>query len=299
VGRPAIKQKREIDISNFPPGSLTEYTTLVCLACTFDIFTTQLGLAPRTAYSEIRKYTPTIAELSAPKAVPPFFDSEETRPHCPYCDAARRWHARFDTFRIEGGKTTDAARRKLIKSLPKTDNQVEVIEVKSDKRTVFFDWLDTLLLNVDLDDDAWLLESARAYLSRLEPATDWADVFTGVRTIRRSQRLAGGWAKEGTRLFLAPVVYSEVVIVQYLVSRSNVSGGRTLEGRLTLHDLIRRLRYGGYLEAKEISSQDQFEIFEQLLEKLSGGSGKVKLYYIVDRRDFLEKVKSVYAAYAA
>lgn len=296
--RSTTKKKREIDVSEFPPGSLTEYSTLVCLACTFKIFTTQLGLAPRTAYSEIRKYTPTIAELSAPKAVPPFFDSDEMRPHCPYCDAAKRWHARFDTFRIEGGKTTDAARRKLIKSLPKTDNQVEVIEVKSDKRTVFFDWLDTLLLNVDLDDDAWLLESARAYLSRVEPVTDWAEVFTGVRTIRRSQRLAEGWAKEGTRLFLAPAVYSEVVIVQYLVSRSNVSGGRTLEGRLTLHELIRRLRYGGYLEANEISSGDQFEIFEQLLEKLSGGAGKVKLYYLVDRRDFLEKVKSVYAHYA-
>ena len=295
----STKKKREIDLSAFPPGSLTEYSTLVCLACTFDIFTTQLGLAPRTAYSEIRKYTPTIAELSAPKAVPPFFDSEETRPHCPYCDAVKRWHARFDTFRIEGGKTTDAARRKLIKSLPKTDNQVEVIEVKSDKRTVFFDWLDTLLSNVDLDDEAWLLETARAYLSRLEPTTDWAEVFTGLRAIRRSQRLAEGWEKDGSRLFLASAVYNEVVIVQYLVSRSHVSGGRTLEGRLTLHELIRRLRYGGYLEANEISSGDQFEILEQLLEKLSGGSGKVKLYYIVDRRDFLEKVKSVYAHYAA
>ncbi len=292
-------KKKSLDLSIFPPGSLTEYSTLVCLACTFDIFTTQLGLAPRTAYSEIRKYTPTIAELSAPKAVPPFFDSEETRPHCPYCDAAKRWHARFDTYRIEGGKTTDAARRKLIKSLPKADNQIEVIEVKSDKRTVFFDWLDTLLGNVDLDNDAWLLESGRAYLSRLEPTTDWTEVFAGLRALRRSQRLAEGWEKEGSRLFLAPAIYHEVVIVQYLLSRSHVSGGRTFEGRLTLHDLIRRLRYGGYLDAKGIASGDQFEILEQLLEKLSGGSGKVKLYYIVDRRDFLEKVKAVYAHYAA
>jgi hypothetical protein len=36
-----------------------------------------------------------------------------------------------------------------------------------------------------------------------------------------------------------------------------------------------------------------------VIEKLSGGSGKVKLYYIVDRRNFLEKVKSVYASFAA
>ena len=295
----ATAKKKPLELSAFPPGSVTEYSTLVCLACTFDIFTAQLGLAPRTAYSEIKKYSPTVAELTAPKALPPFFDSEEKHPHCPYCKAAKRWHARFDTFRIEGGQTTDAARRQLLKSLPKKDNQVEVIEVKSDKRTVFFDWLDTLLGKVDLDDDAWLLETARAYLSRLEPKTDWTEIFAGLRTIRRSQRLVAGWERDGSRLFLAPTVYGEVVIIQYLVSRSHVHGGRTLDGRLTLQDLIRRLRYSGYLEAKEILPGDQFEILEQLMEKLSGGSGNVKLHYVVDRRDFLEKVKSVYARYAA
>jgi hypothetical protein len=292
------KKQKDLDLSAFPPGSVTEFSTLVCLACTFDIFTTQLGLAPRTAYSEIRKYSPTVAELTAAKAVPPFFDSEETRPHCPYCNAAKRWHARFDTFCIEGGKTTDAARRQLIKSLPKKDNQIEVIELKSDKRTVFFDWLDTLLGTLDLDDEGWLLETARAYLARVEPKADWAEVFSGLRSIRRSQRVETGWERDGSRLFLSPALYSEVVIVQYLVSRSHVHGGRTLDGRLTLQDLIRRLRYGGYLEAKEIAPGDQFEIFEQLIEKLAGGSGKVKRYYVVDRRDFLEKVKTVYAHYS-
>ena len=70
-------KRREIDLSGFPPGSVTEYTTLVCLACTFDIFTAQLGLAPRTAYSEIKHYSPTVQELTAPRAVRPFFDNEE------------------------------------------------------------------------------------------------------------------------------------------------------------------------------------------------------------------------------
>ena len=293
------KQKRELDFSAFPPGSLTEYSTLVCLACTFDIFTTQWGLAPRTAYSEIKKYSPTIAELTDPKAIRPFFDSDERHPHCPHCGAAKRWHARLDTCRIEGGKSTDAARRKLIKALPKRDDAVQVLEAKSDKRTVFFDWLDTLGRNLDLDDDDWLLETTRAYLTRSEPKTDWAEIFNGLRTVRRSRRIAAGWQKEGTRLFLAPVVYSEALIVQYLISRSHVHGGRTFEGRLTLQELIRRLRYGGYLDAKGISQGDQFEILEQIIETLSGGSGNIKLYYIVDRRDFIEKVKSVYERYAA
>ena len=291
-------KKKPLDFSSFPPGSVTEYSTLVCLACTFDIFTTQLRLAPRTAYSEIRKYSPTIAELTAPRAAPPFFDSEDKRPHCPYCQAARRWHACFETVRIEGGKATDAARKKLTRALPLKDNQFQVVEQKSDKRTVFFDWLETLGQKLDMEDDAWLIEATRAYLERLEPKTDWAEVFAEVRKVRRSQRLTAGWEKEGARLFLAPAVYSEALIIQYLVSRSHVHGGLTLEGRLTLPELIRRLRYGGYLEAKNISPGDQFETLEQLMEQLSGGPGKTRLYYVVDRRDFLEKVKSVYARYA-
>ena len=292
-------KRRELDVSEFPPGSVTEYSTLVCLACTFDIFTTQLNMAPRKAYSEIRNYSPTIAELTSPKAVRPFFDSEEKHPHCPYCNAAKRWHARFETVRIEGGKTTDAARRKLIKPLPQKDNQFQVIEAKSDKRTVFFEWLDSLGHNLDLEDEAWLRETTRAYLARIEPKIDWTEVFEGVRSVRRSQRLAEGWERADSRLFLSPLTYSEVLIVQYLVSRSHVHGGRTLEGRLTLQDLIRRLRYGGYLEAKKIKAGDQFEILEQLIDNLAGGSGNIKLYHIVDRRDFLEKVRSVYARYAA
>ena len=292
------KQKKELDLSAFPPGSVTEYATHVCLACTFDIFTKQLGLAPRTAYSEIKKYSPTVNELTAPKAVPPFFDSDEKNPHCPNCNAAKRWHARFDTVRIEGEKATDAVRRKFIKALPQKEGQFQIIETKSDKRATFSDWLDTIDRNLELEDDAWLLETTRTYLGRFDPKTDWTEVFDGVRTVRRSQRLTEGWEKEGTRLFLSPLIYSEALMVQYLLSRSHVHGGRTLEGRLTLQELIRRLRYNGYLKAKEISSGDQFEILDQLIEKLSGGTSKVKLYYIVDRRDFLEKVKSVYARYA-
>jgi hypothetical protein len=295
---PATKKKRQLDLSAFPPGSVTEYSTLVCLACVFDIFTTQLGFAPRTAYSEIRKYSPTIAELTAPKALRPFFDSDDKQAHCSYCNAAKRWQARLETVRIEGGKATDAARRVLIKKLPLKDNQFQVIETRSEKRAIFFDWLDTLVRNLNLDDQAWLLEATQAYLARTEPKTKWSEVFEALRAVRRSQRLSQGWEREGSRLFLAPSTYNEALIVQYLVSRSHVHGGQTLEGRLTLFELIRRLRYSGYLDAQEISGADQFEILDAIVEKLAGGQGKVKLYHIVDRREFLDKVKSVYARYA-
>jgi hypothetical protein len=286
------------DFSEFPPGTVTEYTTLVCLACIFDIFTKQIGLAPRSAYSEIKRYSPTVEELTSRKAVRPFFDSEEKHPRCPYCDAAKRWHARLDTHCIEGGKTTDASRRKLVKSLEKKGDQFSLTEIKSDRRRAFFDWLDNLRISLDLSDPEWLLSATKALLERKEPKQKWDEIFDDLRSIRLSARLEDeAWEREGARLFLSPALYNESLLVQYLVSRSHEHCGRTLAGRLTLMELIRRMRRGGYLEAHNIPETDQFEVFEKLIDEVAG-SGNVKLYYIVDRREFLEKVKSVYAAYA-
>jgi len=338
----AVKQ-RELDLSQFPPGTITEYTTFVCLACIFDIFTKQLRLAPRTAFSEIKRHTPEIDELTSRGALRPYFDSDEKKPHCPYCGSAARWLARFDTYCIEGGKTTDAPRRALVKKLPKADDQFLILEKKSDSRAVFFEWLDTLGLNLDLDDEAWLIESTRSYLERREPKTAWTETFEGVRSIRRSSRLTDGWEREGGRLYLAPHLYSEAILIQYLVSRSHAHGGMTLEGRLTLMDLIRKLRYGGYLERVGITEMDPGEVFERVVDHLAAthdwtykpepksktakkakkptkkvstskktakskvsaaepdqiAAEPVKLYYLVDRRNFLDQLKSVYASYAS
>ena len=346
---PPVKQ-RELDLTEFPPGTVTEYTTLVCLACIFDIFTKQLNLAPRTAFSEIKRHTPTITELTSRGAMRPYFDSEEKHPHCPYCGSAKRWLARFDTYCIEGGKTTDTARRALLRKLPKAEDQFVVAEKKSDSGAVFFEWLDTLGRSLDLNDEAWLIDATRMYLERREPKTDWDEVFEELRTVRRSSRLSEGWERDGARLFLAPSLYSEALLIQYLVSRSHAHGGLTIEGRLTLMELVRRLRYGGYLQQLGISEHDPGEVFEKVVnhlaatqewssERVSTGSasdrvrgaskkakkgskkaakkssksGKkkpappapeviatepVKLHYLIDRRDFLEKVKSVYASYA-
>ena len=336
------KQKRELDLSEFPRGSVTEFTTLVCLACIFDIFTKQLSLAPRTAFSEIRRHTPTVEELTSRQTMRPYFDSDEKSPHCPYCGSAKRWLARFDTYCIEGGKTTDVARRNFLKKLPTANDQFLVLEKKSDSRTVLFEWLDTLGVNLDLNDPSWLLEVTRMYLERREPKTNWDEVCEGVNAVRRSSRLTEGWERDGARLFLAPNLYGEAILIQYLVSRSHAHGGLTLEGRITLMELIRRLRNIGYLEQVGIIERDPGEIIEKLIDHLAAKrewyradvdtkpakkkatkkAGKkaakkssrkqspapsepdvleaeaMKLHYVIDRRDFLEKVKSVYAAYA-
>jgi hypothetical protein len=340
-------KSRELDLKDFPPGTVTEFTTLVCLACIFDIFTKQLGLAPRTAFSEIKHHTPTIEELTSRQAMRPYFDSDEKHPHCPYCGSAKRWLTRFDTYCIEGGRTTDAPRRALIKRLPIASDQFVVVEKKSDSRAVLFEWLDTLGLNLDLNEEGWLIEATRNYLARREPKTNWDEIFEQVRAVRRSTRLTEGWELDDGRLFLSARMYAEAILIQYLISRSHTHGGVTLDGRLTLMDLIRRLRYLGYLDQLGITEREPGEVFEKLIEHLAATSdwsraaapkvpakkvtrpgrtkksakkstGKaakskkpavpeadeiitepVKLHYLIDRRDFLEKVKSVYASYAS
>ncbi|HEX5708259.1 MAG TPA: hypothetical protein VFX96_13230, partial [Pyrinomonadaceae bacterium] len=281
-------------------GHAARYEAQLCLACIFELFTKQFGVAPRTAFSEIKRYAPPVEELTTRSPARPYFVSAERNPRCPYCDSVKRWHARITTYRVETDKSSDAARRAMVKKLPKAEEQFATVERKTTAQAVFYEWLEDLGRGLDFEDDrAWMLDATRAYLERREPKTDWAAAFETVRAVRRSQRLAEGWEQDGARLFLAPPLYNDLLLVQYLVSRSHRHGGRTFEGRLTLPELVRRMRYSGHLDAQGITERDQFEVLEKLVEQLTGGERPVKLLYIIDRRDLLDKVKDVYARYAA
>jgi hypothetical protein len=287
--------KDVLDFGEFPAGSVTRHEVTLCLSCIFKLFTNQLGLAPRTAYNEIRRYAPSVGELTAREPQRPFFKpSGEKSPRCPYCDAPKRWHARVGVYRVEGGKASDAARRALVKKLPTKDEQFLITDEKKTARQVFFEWLERLGQTLDFEDDAaWMLEAGRAYLERRAPKADWAAAFDGARAVRRSQRLEEGWEREGARLFLAPALYNDVLLVQYLVSRSHRHGGRTFEGRLTLPDLVGRMRRGGHLDAQGITDRDRFDVLEQLVEHLTGGDATARLHFIVDRRALLERAKGI------
>jgi hypothetical protein len=284
------KKSAPLDLSAFPSESVRSYEKTICLACVLDVFTRYLKLALRTAWLEIRRYEPPVNELHQVAFERPYFDAGEA---CPYCAAASRWHARLRIARIESGKATDAARRALVKSLPSTENQFLVLEEKATQRHAFFEWLDQISAGFDLDNPIWLRDVSLHYLSRIEPKVAWGEQFDGVHMIRRSRRLAEGWEKDAGRLFLAPMLFDELLLVQYLVSRSQKSGGLTLEGRFTLPELFVRLRNSGYLRQAGVEALSPSDTLEALLERLSGGAGSLKFYYVVDRREFLEKAKAL------
>jgi hypothetical protein len=282
-----------LDLTQFPSEAVMRFDRWICLACVADVFTRHLGLAQRTAEAEIKRYTPTLDELRAEPATRPFFDATSADGRCPYSGSPAKWHARQSVYRIESGKATDARRRALIRSLPTTGGRFVVLEEQTTQQQAFFEWLEATSASLDFDERNWLMQASIRYLGRKEPKVDWKEQFQNVRSVRRSRFLEEGWEVDSGRLFLAPVMFDELLLVQYLLSRSHKAGGLTLEGRYTLAELFSRLRNAGYLRAVGVAAQNPSDALEKLLEHLSGGEAAVKCYYIVDRRDFLEKTKSL------
>lgn len=246
-----------------------------------------MGLAPKTAYGEIRRHAPLLAEITS-EPVRPYFAAAD---RCPYCDSPARWHATLEVHRIEGGKAADAARRKLIASLP--SEKYFVVEEKATQRHALYDWLEKTSTGLDLDRPSWLLTASSHYLGRVKPKTDWEATMKGIHSIRRSRRVEEGWEIETGRLFLAPMLFDELLLVQYLLSRSHRAGGLTLEGRYTWPELFARLRHSGYLRNAGVTASESGEVLEQILAILSGGESAMRYYHVVDRRDYLEKAAQI------
>lgn len=282
-----------LDLSALPPESVMRETRWVCLACVLDIYTRNFGFSPAKAKTELKAFAPQVSELEADVRVRPYFDLNEEAQHCPYCDSSKRWHAPLRIIRIESGPASDAPRRALIKSLPASQSKFEVLEQKATQREAFFQWLEKLGHDTDFERPGWLKFVAKHYLARRMPKEDWHQIFNECHSVRRSRRLEEGFETDNGRLFLAPSLFDEVLVVQYLVSRSQKAGGLTFEGRLTLHELIRRLRGAGTLREFEVTGADEGEIFEHLINHLGGGEDSLRFYYILDRREFLDALEEV------
>jgi hypothetical protein len=280
-----------LDLSQLPPESVTREDRHVCLACVLDVMTRYLGLAIKKAQLEVKRYAPTLEELRSREVSRPFFVRQYGDAACPYCGSAAKWQARLTIYRIENTKSADAKRRSLLKSLPEAS--FAVIEEKATQQDAFFQWAEKISVDLDLDDPHWLPEVSRHYLTRIEPKADWATEFKQIHSIRRSRRLESGWEFDHGRLFLAPMLFDELLLVQYLVSRAHRAGGLTLEGRYTLPELYARLRNSGYLRTAGVEAHNPSDAFEQLLTHLGGGDTSLRFYYLVDRRDLLERVKAL------
>ena len=293
--RKAPAKADRLDLSKFPPESVTQMEQGICLACVWEVLTRHLKLTPKAALAEMKRYTPAVDELSREVVARPYVPTPADKEPCPYCGASSKRIARLRIYRIESGKATDVLRRELVKSLSKKGDRFVVLEQKATRQHAFFEWLESISKQLDLDDPAWIREVSRHYLSRREPKVDWRAEFERVHSLRRSRRLQQGWETDNGRLFLAPMLFDELLLVQYLVSRSHRAGGLTLEGRYTLPELLHRLRNSGYLRSVGVMAGNPGDALEQLLVHLGGGDAALRFYYVIDRRELLEGAQGLKA----
>jgi len=287
-------KKPEISFESIPNSAVSKTNLRICLKCAFDVFTKQLKLTSRTAYSELKKHVPEEPDITGAATSRPHFFDEPGLDHCPYCNGAKRWFADFQAIRIDAHSSFEKERKKLWTALKKEPERFALWSPKRTQMQIFSEWLDRLNRTLSFESDGWLLDAAISQIKRSAPSNDWDRVLSsGVRRVQLSRQVEGSWNYENGWIYVSPELYGDVIMVQHLISRSHQHGGRTFEGRLTFQELIRRLRRIGYFEAKGISSNDPFEEFEQAIGKLVD-SGPSAVYYAVDRKGYLEKLKSVY-----
>jgi hypothetical protein len=287
-------KKSAVSFDTIPRSAMSVSTLDICLKCAFDLFTKQLKLAPRTAYSELKKHVPEQTDFTGASTIRPHFsESDETR-HCPFCNAAKRWFAQFKAIRIDEHQSFVKERKKLWTSLKKESDRYTLWNLERTQMQIFSEWLERLNRLVNLDDDSWLLAVAIETIKRAAPSSQWDEVLAGgVRRVQLSRQLDGDWQYENGWLYVSPLFYGDVLMVQHLLSRSHLHGGRTFEGRLTLQELMRRLRRVGYFEARAIVTYDPYEAFEQAIAKIVD-SGPSAVYYAVDRSEYLKQLKTIY-----
>jgi hypothetical protein len=291
VRKVAAKAKKPaLDFSAFPAESIASRTLGLCLGCALDVLTRHLGLSSERAMGEIRKYTPAVEELSAESPSRPYLAWPVDA--CPSCGTAAKWHAPLPVVKIEGGKPSDAARRALVKRIGKS-NLFAIVEEKSTEREALYSWLSKIGETLDLDSATWLMEAARHWLGRRLPRDGWGEIFQQIRFVKRARELKEDeYEIASPALLLSPLLFDEILLIQYLLSRSHKAGGRTFEGRLTLQDLFHRLRGGGYLRRAGIAAGNPANALEEFLE-IQGGEGRVKFYYVIDRRDLLSRLAAL------
>lgn len=287
-------KKQEISFDSVPRPAISITILNICLKCAFNFFTKQLKLTPRTAYSELKKHVPELSDFTGATAARPHFIDEDGVKHCPYCNAPKKWFAAFRAYRIDAHSSFEKQRKKIWALLKKDSGRYTLWAPERTQMQIFSDWLERLNRKLNFEDDRWLLDAAVETIKRRVPLSDWETVLAGgVRRVQLSRQPEDSWKHENSWLYVSPALYGDVLIAQHLLSRSHTHGGRTFEGRLTLPELMGRLRRIGYFEVKGITSREPFEAFEEAVSTMVA-SGPSAVYYAVDRRDYLKKLKSVY-----
>src|SRR5678815_3401368 len=197
--------KAAINWDDVPEALLSERSVQVCLKCGFDLMTRQMGLAARTAYTEMRKFVPASGNFQG-RMDRPLFQSSDPKSRCPYCDAAKRWVTTIRRIEIDEHRDARKPIRALLASIKKKPAEYSILKEAKSSVEVFSEWLERVRSNLDFESEDWPLDAALAFLERRDPGADWSDNHE-IKRIQISRRTETDWEKVGSRIFVSPSLY--------------------------------------------------------------------------------------------
>jgi hypothetical protein len=256
-----------------------------------------LNLSPGQAYGELQTHTPEQADFSGAATARPHFFNEDAGKRCPFCNASKNWFASFRGFRIYGHPCFGDERERIWAALSQDKNHFDLSNPTQTPMEIFSEWLDELKQKVGFENPHWQIETILASIAFFKPSFDWDKAFTNeISKAQLTPSLTKDWSLADKTLQISTTIYGDALIVDHLISRALPNSKRPGERRLSLEKLMSRLHRIGYLKRKEIRSLNSHEAFEQAVLALVASSPPA-VYYAVDRKDYLRRLKIIYKRY--
>ncbi len=289
--------KPVIKLREIPKSATSETTLKICLKCAFDFFINELNVSPGGAYSELLHHTPETSDFSGAATTRPHFFDEGGLQLCPFCKASKGWSARFHALRVYAHPSFAEARKKTWARLEKDAERFDLSCPEQTGMDIFSAWLDELKQRVGFGNPSWWMETVTASISFFTPSLAWDDVLAAeINKVQFTSSLTKAWTHTDGYLQISATVYGDALVVDHLMARSMPNRKRQGERRISLAQLMNRLHRIGYLKLKGIRSSDDHEAFEQAVESLVASS-PTAVYYAVDRKEYLKRLKIIYKKY--
>lgn len=162
---------------------------------------------------------------------------------------------------------------------------------------IFSVWLDELKQKIGFGNPSWWRETVIASTSFFKPSLDWDQAIEReINKVQFKSSLAKAWVYDDGVLQISATVYGDALLVGHLIARSIANSQGKGVSRISLPELMNRLRRIGYFQLRNIRSADDHEALEEAVESLVASSPEA-VYYAVDRKDYLRRLKIIYKRY--
>ena len=278
-------------LRSIPRSACKRITVSICLKCTFEFFSDEIGLDPIACCEQLKEHTPEEEDITGAATTRPHFFSRASKDTCPYCKAPDTWIAPFKVLRVNIHNNFVKKFEKAISDLEEDPDRYIYWESNSGPEGAFDDLIQTMGRSAgmkEIERRTFMVLSAIAWLS---PSFKLDRIMNKpIRDIRLSNK-TDSWSYMDGILSLSPKVYGDAFILEYLATRKYAEPGARTSSRQSLSEFMADLKHAGYHSARDLDKRNDHNAFNKALESIMT-EGPKSVYYIVDREIYLRKLEN-------